>query len=125
MPKIFLLTAVFGGAIAVCMGAFAAHGLKARLSVELLSAFRTAVDYQFYHVLALLAVALLIQQIGASTSLLAAGFLLIAGMLLFSGSLYAIALGGPKWLGPITPLGGLCFIAAWLCMAWAAVNSNF
>ena len=125
MPKLFLLLAVCSGALAVGMGAFAAHGLKARLSVELLSAFRTAVDYQFYHALALLAVALLIKQIGASTPLLAAGFLLIAGMLLFSGSLYAMALGGPKWLGPITPLGGLCFIAAWLCMAWAALNSNF
>ena len=124
MPKLFLLTALFSGAIAVCMGAFAAHGLKARLSAELLSTFRTAVDYQFYHTLALLALVLLIKQIGASTPLLAAGVLLIAGMLLFSGSLYAMALGGPKWLGPITPLGGLCFIAAWLCMAWAATNSN-
>lgn len=124
MAQIFLLTASISGALAVCLGAFAAHGLKARLSTELLSAFRTGVDYQFYHTFALLAVALLIKHIGPSALLTAAGWLFLLGILLFSGSLYAMALGGPKWLGPITPLGGLCFIAGWVCTAWVVATNN-
>lgn len=125
MTKIFLLISALSGGLAVCLGAFAAHGLKSRLSVELLSAFKTGVDYQFYHTLALIAVALLLQQITASTPLLVSAWLLVAGMVLFSGSLYLMALGGPKWLGPITPLGGLCFIAAWGCLAWAIAKHQF
>jgi uncharacterized membrane protein YgdD (TMEM256/DUF423 family) len=124
MAQIFLLAASISGALAVCLGAFAAHGLKARLSAELLSAFRTGVDYQFYHTFALLAVALLLKHIGLSALLNTAGWLFLLGILLFSGSLYAMALGGPKWLGPVTPLGGLCFIVGWACMAWAAATNN-
>lgn len=124
MAQIFLLAASVSGALAVCLGAFAAHGLKARLSTELLSAFRTGVDYQFYHTFALLAVALLLKHIGDCRLLNTAGWLFLLGILLFSGSLYALAFGGPKWLGPITPLGGLCFIVAWACMAWAAATNN-
>jgi len=125
MAKFFLLSAALSGGLAVCIGAFAAHGLKTRLSADMLAVFRTGVDYHFYHTLALLAVALLLKQLGQSTALNLSGSLFIAGIVLFSGSLYALALGGPKWLGPITPLGGVCFILAWLAMAWAAARANF
>lgn len=124
MAKTFLmLSAAFGG-MAVILGAFAAHGLKARLEPELLAAFRTGVEYQFYHALALLAVALLIRhwQSPDQTWLIAACVLFCAGMLLFSGSLYGLALLGWKWLGPVTPLGGVCLIAAWACLLIAAVR---
>ena len=125
MAKFFLLTAAMSGCLAVCIGAFAAHGLKAQLSTDMLAVFRTGVDYQFYHTLALLAVALLLKPLEQSTALNVSGGLFIAGIVLFSGSLYALALGGPKWLGPITPLGGICFIIAWGAMVWAAARSNF
>ncbi len=124
MAQILLLTASISGALAVCLGAFAAHGLKARLSAELLSAFRTGVDYHFYHTFAIFVVALLLKYIGHSALLNAAGWLFVLGILLFSGSLYAMALGGPKWLGPITPLGGLCFIVGWACIACAVATNN-
>lgn len=125
MPKIFLLLAAISGALSVMLGAFAAHGLKSRLSPELLSAFKTAVDYQFYHTLALLLLALLLKQAANSMPLLISSWLMLAGILLFSGSLYLLALGGPKWLGPITPLGGLCFIGAWVSLAWFAASNKF
>lgn len=126
MPQWLLLIAAILGGSAVMLGAFAAHALKARLSDAMLHTFQTGVTYQMYHALALLAVALLWRQVGASVWLQWSGGLLVAGCLLFSGSLYALAFGGPKWLGPITPLGGLCFIVAWACLAVAAcqLSSN-
>jgi uncharacterized membrane protein YgdD (TMEM256/DUF423 family) len=118
MAKIFLALAALAGGTAVALGAFAAHGLKSRLGDALLNAFRTGVDYQFYHALALLAVALLLRQAPAAAGpwLPVAGWLFAAGILLFCGSLYGLALLDWKWLGPVTPLGGLAFIAGWLCL---------
>jgi uncharacterized membrane protein YgdD (TMEM256/DUF423 family) len=103
----------------VALGAFAAHGLKARLAPDLLAVFETGVRYQMYHALALLAAAWASSKWpgGAVT---AAGWLFVAGIVLFSGSLYALALGAPRWLGPITPVGGLAFLAGWACLAWGA-----
>jgi len=105
--------------VAVALGAFAAHGLKARLSVELLATFETGVRYQMYHALALLAVGWACTRWpgGAAN---ASGWLFVAGSVLFSGSLYALSLSGVRWLGAITPLGGAAFLAGWLCLAWAA-----
>lgn len=123
MTPLFVLIAALSGLIAVGLGAFAAHGLKARLSVEALSAFQTGVQYQMYHALALLAVAVLLRVLGHSWVLAASGWLFVAGILLFSGSLYALALGGPRWLGPVTPLGGLCFLLGWLALLVAAVRA--
>ncbi len=123
MQKLFLITACISGALSVALGAFAAHGLKRLFTTENLQVFETAVKYQFYHTLALLAAGLLWQSY-AGTPLLWAGRLFIAGMIVFSGSLYLLCLSrhnnwGAAWLGAITPLGGLCFIAGWLLMAWA------
>ena len=121
MHKLFLKTAAIIGALAVALGAFAAHALKELVSEYALGIFETAVRYQFYHAFALLAVGILYQPFG-SKMLKWAGRLFILGIILFSGSLYALAvvkgavLPGFKWLGPITPLGGLCFIGGWICL---------
>ena len=101
------------------LGAFGAHALKDRLSGEALSVWQTAVQYHFWHALALLAVALA----GSGPWFKAAGWLLIAGILLFSGSLYALTLGAPRFLGMIAPVGGLALILGWLAFAVAALRS--
>lgn len=123
IAKLFLAVAAASGFLAVALGAFAAHSLRGRLSASLLSVYETAVQYHFYHTLALFGLALLMQRVGENTLLVSSGYLFLAGIVLFSGSLYAIALGGPSWLGPITPLGGLAFLAAWLLLFTAVIRS--
>jgi len=103
--------------VAVALGAFAAHGLKATLSPELLAAFETGVRYQMYHAFALFAAAWAWRQWQARLFAVAGG-LFCAGIVVFSGSLYILALTGSRWLGAITPLGGLLFLAGWLCLAF-------
>ena len=100
--------------LAVAAGAFAAHGLKSRLTPDMLEVFRTGATYQMYHALGLLAVGFLVaQRPGAA----AAGWAMLGGIVLFSGSLYAMALTSVKILGAITPLGGLGFLAGWAILA--------
>lgn len=124
MNKTFLIAGAISGALAVLLGAFGAHGLKAKVSSDTLQIFETAVRYQFYHVFALLAVGFLYLYI-PSGSIIWSGRLFIAGTVIFSGSLYALtftrAAGSESfnWLGAITPIGGTCFIAGWICMAIA------
>ena len=103
--------------VAVGGGAFGAHGLKRILSVEMLSVWQTAVTYQMVHALGMLALAVAIPRMG-STWLTAAGWTMLAGIVLFSGSLYALATTGQRWLGPITPIGGAAFLLAWVMVAW-------
>lgn len=123
MGQLFLALAALSGFFAVALGAFGAHALKQRLSADMLAVYETAVQYHFYHTLALVAVALLAIY-GVQGSLLkASGWLFFVGLILFSGSLYALALSGVKILGAITPLGGLCFLAGWLCLAVAAIRA--
>lgn len=122
MPAVFLLISALSGFTAVALGAFAAHGLRERLEPGLLAVFQTGVQYQMYHALALLGVAVLLKTATASAWLLVAGWLFVAGVVLFSGSLYGLALGGPRWLGPVTPVGGLCFLLGWLALAGAALK---
>lgn len=114
----FALGAVFA-LLAVAFGAFAAHSLKGHLSADDLSVFETGARYQMYHALALLAVAYASYRWGGGLTSVA-GWLFVAGIILFSGSLYALAISGVKLLGAITPLGGLCFLAGWVCLAIAA-----
>ncbi len=109
------------GALGVVAGAFGAHALKGRLGAEALSAWDTAVRWQVVHALALLAVGLLARQTGQPLRGVTLSFL--AGTLLFSGSLYGLAVGGPRWLGPVTPVGGLLLIAGWLQLAFAVRGS--
>ena len=108
---IWMAGCAFAG-LAVAAGAFGAHALRARLSPEMLAVWETAARYQMYHALALIAVALASAR-GLAGPWPAAAALLAAGILLFSGSLYALALTGVRGLGAVTPLGGLCWLAAW------------
>jgi uncharacterized membrane protein YgdD (TMEM256/DUF423 family) len=127
MAKNYLMIAALSGFIAVALGAFGAHGLKQRLSVDLLVVYQTGVQYHFYHTFALLAVGLLMLQMPASGALRWSGILFIAGIVVFSGSLYVLSLTGVRWLGAITPLGGVAFMAAWLLLAravWTGVGSS-
>ena len=119
MLRGFLMLAAFFGFTGVALGAFAAHGLKQRLSPEYLAVFHTGVTYQLFHTLALLAVALLAVHLPGRL-LLWAGVLFAVGILLFSGSLYALTLSGVGQLGIITPFGGLAFLLGWLCLGLAA-----
>ena len=128
MNKTYLIIAAVLGAFSVILGAFGAHALKSRMAPEALDIFETAVKYQFYHVFALLAVAIISQFIPGSL-LTWSGRCFIAGMILFSGSLYLLSyfkmIGNShmNWLGAITPFGGLCFIAGWLLLAFAAIKN--
>jgi uncharacterized membrane protein YgdD (TMEM256/DUF423 family) len=113
-----LLAGALLGAAGVALGAFGAHGLRARLDTRALEVWETGVRYHLVHAAALLALALSPH----ATSLRGAGWLFALGIALFSGSLYALALGGPRLLGPLTPLGGVAFIAGWLWIARAAFS---
>ena len=117
----FFLAAVLGG-LAVALGAFGAHALRASLPENLLATFETGVRYHFYHALALIGVVVAINKWPQSSLPVAAGWLFLVGIILFSGSLYLLALTGVRWLGAITPLGGVAFIAGWACLAWVAIK---
>jgi uncharacterized membrane protein YgdD (TMEM256/DUF423 family) len=119
MDRIFFMIGSIASGLAVGLGAFGAHALRERLSDDLLAIFETGVRYHFYHALALLVLSLAIGRWPESGLLTTAGWLFVGGILVFSGSLYALALTGTRWLGAITPIGGVLFIAAWACMAWA------
>jgi len=119
MAKFFLITGSLAAAAAVALGAFGAHGLRHKLGADLLAVYQTGIQYHFYHALGLLAVGLLSLQLPDSSALRSAGGLMLLGIVLFSGSLYLLAISGLRWLGAITPLGGLAFIAAWLLLALA------
>lgn len=119
MPARYTLSAAaLLGALAVGLGAFASHGLRGQLEARLLEVFQIGVQYQFYHVFAMMLTGLLQQRRDCRGLRLAAALFLL-GMLIFSGSLYVLALSGVHWLGAITPLGGSAFIAGWLVLAFS------
>ncbi|WP_285423562.1 MULTISPECIES: DUF423 domain-containing protein [unclassified Pseudomonas] len=119
MLRTFLMLAAFFGFTGVALGAFAAHGLKNRLTPEYLAIFQTGVLYQLIHALAIFGVAILATQIqGRLVSY--AGIAFTLGILLFSGSLYVLTLTGVSKLGIITPIGGLCFLIGWFILGWTA-----
>ena len=121
MTKFFLSIAAILAGLSVAGGAFASHALKDKLSERALAIFETGSKYQMYHALALLMIGLLLSRSEvASTLLSTAGLAFLAGIVLFSGSLYALSLSGVKWLGAITPLGGVAFLVGWGCLAVAA-----
>jgi uncharacterized membrane protein YgdD (TMEM256/DUF423 family) len=119
MARLWLLLSALAGFTGVALGAFAAHGLKNRLSPEYLAVFQTGSHYQLIHALALFGVALLALQAPGRLVNLAGGCFAL-GILLFSGSLYLLSLSGIGGLGIITPFGGLAFLAGWLCLGLAA-----
>ena len=120
MDRTFLLLGAVLGFTGVAIGAFGAHGLRGRLTPEMLAVFDTGVRYQMYHVFALLIVSAAIGHLGSARLLAMAGWSFLAGILLFSGSLYALALTGTGMLGAITPIGGLAFLIGWACLAFFA-----
>ena len=146
MSRLFLLLGALSAAISVAAGAFGAHALRERVEPRLLGVFETAARYQMYHALALIAVALVLARSGGvsgsvsggvsgsataavlgppsgNSLLIASGWCFLAGTVLFSGSLYAMTFTGIRALGAITPLGGVAFIAGWVCLAVAAMRS--
>jgi uncharacterized membrane protein YgdD (TMEM256/DUF423 family) len=121
--KQFIVIGVFAMALGVVLGAFGAHGLKDKIAPNLLSAFNTGVEYQLYHGLGLMLVGLMAYQFPQAKGLAMGGWLLLAGVVMFSGSLYGLALTGARWLGPVTPLGGLAFIAGWVWIGWSLLRA--
>ncbi|PAU94522.1 hypothetical protein CK503_06925 [Aliifodinibius salipaludis] len=120
MQKLFLIIGSIAMTLAVGLGAFGAHGLKEILTDEMLDIFETGVKYHFYHAIGLLAVGLVAQLMPNSSLLQWSGWLMLAGIIIFSGSLYILSISGIRWMGAITPIGGLCFIVAWVLLAIAS-----
>jgi uncharacterized membrane protein YgdD (TMEM256/DUF423 family) len=120
---IFILLGALNAMLGVGLGAFGAHGLKTMLSPELLAIYQAGVTYQMYHALGLIGIGLIHPKAPSSKLLHWAGWLMFSGIVLFSGSLYLLALLNLKWLGMITPLGGICFLTAWLFITLHAVQN--
>ncbi|HYC31523.1 MAG TPA: DUF423 domain-containing protein, partial [Gemmatimonadales bacterium] len=119
MERLFFSLGAISAFLAVGAGAFGAHALRARLDPAMLAVFETGARYQMYHALGLLAVAWAVTRWPGPWAG-RAGWLFVAGTVLFSGPLYALALSGVRWLGAITPLGGVAFLVGWICLALAA-----
>ena len=121
--KTFIVIGAAAMALGVILGAFGAHGLKARISPEMLAIYHTGVEYHFYNALGLLLVGLIGLHFPQAGGLKTGGWLLTAGILIFSGSLYVLAVTGIRWLGAITPIGGVAFIAGWCWIAWSLARA--
>jgi len=120
--RLFLTAGALLAALGVAMGAFGAHALKSTLSADRMAVYHTAVQYHLWHALGLLLVGVLMGQ-GLSSALLnTSGWLMLAGLVVFSGSLYVLTLSGVRWLGMVTPVGGVALIAAWIVLAIAVVR---
>jgi uncharacterized membrane protein YgdD (TMEM256/DUF423 family) len=120
VDRTFLLVGAVAAFLAVTLGAFGAHGLRGRLTPEMLAVFETGVRYHMYHALAIILVAVVMGRM-SGWLIQTAGWCFVAGIVLFSGSLYALALSGVTVLGAITPIGGVAFLAGWACLAFAAI----
>lgn len=121
MERIFLALGAGLAGLAVAIGAFGAHGLRASLSAQDLATFETGVRYHMYHALALLAVAWVADR-WPGPAVTAAGWSFVLGILIFSGTLYVLVLSGQRWLGAVTPLGGVAFLIGWILLAWGALR---
>jgi uncharacterized membrane protein YgdD (TMEM256/DUF423 family) len=121
MDRLFAALGALSALLAVAAGAFGAHALRERLSPDMLAVFETGARYHVYHALGLLAAAWVVSRWPGGPAT-AAGWLFVAGTLVFSGSLYLLALTGQRWLGAVTPLGGLAFLLGWAALAWAALR---
>ncbi len=123
MAKLFLALGCINALLVVLIGAFGAHGLKARLTVEDMAVFQTGVQYHFYHAVGLILLGLIALQIPITPYLRWSGWLMLVGIVLFSGSLYALSITNIRWLGMITPFGGMAFILAWLMLTIGVMKS--
>lgn len=123
MVRTFFFWGAASAFVGVSAGAFGAHGLKGRISAEMLAIFEVGVRYQMYHAFALIITAW-VQTKWPSTIVIAAGWCFLMGTILFSGSLYLLSLSGMRWMGAITPVGGLAFLAGWLFLALGVLKAN-
>lgn len=123
MDRLFFVLGAAAGFLGVALGAFGAHALKPRLAPDLFEIFEVGVRYHFYHALALLAVAWAASR-WPGGAVHAAGWLFVVGIIVFSGSLYALSLSGVRWLGAITPIGGVAFLAGWIALIWGVVRQS-
>lgn len=123
MSRLFLIIGAVNGGISVACGAFAAHGLSGYLSAAALATFETAARYQMYHALALVAVAGFLTR-DTSSALVRAGWSFLIGIVLFSGSLYTLTLTGQTWLGAVTPVGGVAFLAGWALLSFEGLRGR-
>jgi len=120
--KLFLALGGLNAALVVILGAFGAHALKARVPAEMLAVYQTGIHYHMFHALGLVLVGLVATQLPVSAYLKWSGGLMLVGIVLFSGSLYALSLSELRWLGAVTPFGGLAFIAAWVLFVIAVLK---
>jgi len=114
--RLFILLGSANAMLAVVLGAFGAHALKVRLDETLLKAYQTGVEYHFYHALGLILVGVIAMNIPVSIWLKSSGWMMFIGIILFCGSLYILSIFNLRWLGMVTPLGGVLFILAWLSL---------
>lgn len=119
MDRLFVSLGALSALLAVAAGAFGAHALRGRLDDAALATFEIGARYHMYHALALLAAAWAVSRWPVPQAAWA-GWLFVGGTVIFAGSLYALALTGTRWLGAVTPIGGVLFLAGWACLAWAA-----
>jgi uncharacterized membrane protein YgdD (TMEM256/DUF423 family) len=120
--KVFIIIGAINAFLAVALGAFGAHGLKDKLEPKYLDIWQTGVQYQMFHAVGLLVVGLLLSKVAASTQFTWSGWLMLVGIIFFSGSLYLLSLTKVGVLGAITPIGGVCFLAAWVMMIIGAAK---
>ena len=123
MAKFYLVLGSINALLVVLIGAFGAHGLKAKLTVENMAIYQTAVQYHFYHAVGLILVGLIATQFSSPPYLRWSAWLMMMGIILFSGSLYALSITNIRWLGMITPFGGMAFILAWLLLTIGIMKS--
>lgn len=121
--KLFLILGGVNAALAVMLGAFGAHGLKTKISADMLAVYQTGLHYHLFHALGLLAAGLVATRLADSAWLRWSGWLMVLGIVLFSGSLYVLSVTGLRWLGVVTPFGGLAFMTAWIVFVLAIVKS--
>ncbi len=118
MPRTFLMIGSINALLCVAFGAFGAHGLKQRLTTDMLAVYQTGVQYHFYHALGLILIGLVLFHLPKSKYLVISGWLMVVGIVLFSDSLYALSLTGIRGLGMVTPFGGVAFLSAWGLFAY-------
>ncbi|WP_018923238.1 DUF423 domain-containing protein [Salsuginibacillus kocurii] len=123
MWKVLIILGAINAGIVVAIGAFGAHGLEGRISDRMLENYQTGVQYHMFHALGIILIGLVAAFAGSSGLLTWAGWVMFVGILFFSGSLYTMALTGQTWLGAITPIGGLAFIAGWLLLVFAVIKA--
>ena len=124
LAKLFLVLGGVNAALVVILGAFGAHGLKSRISGDMMAVYHTATLYHAIHALGLIAIGLVAAWVPDSGYLKSAGWTMLAGIVLFSGSLYVLSVTGARWIGAITPIGGMAFVIAWILFCVAVLKTS-